>query len=106
MSNVEESMEKNNEEQDDDIYDEEDPKNTMTSQETPTKSDIHAWRKRNSYAFQRNPLLVRRMSRGEQYKQKEKIVIPYRGLNRSIQGVVYCLYSNLILFLFYFVRGN
>ena len=72
MSNQESSMEKNNGEQDDDIYDEEPTKNTMTSQEPPTKSDIHAWRKRNSYAFQRNPLLVRRMSRGEQFKQKKK----------------------------------
>ncbi len=71
MSNDEESMEKNNEEQDDDIYDEEPPRNTMNSQENTAKSDIHAWRKRNSYAFQRNPLLVRRMSRGEQIRKKE-----------------------------------
>jgi len=72
MSNEEESMQKNKEEQDDDdIYDEEPPRNTMISQENSARSDIHAWRKRNSYAFQRNPLLVRRMSRG---KQLEKLI--------------------------------
>ena len=69
MSTDEQSMEKNNEEQDDTMNsDEELPEDTMTSQETRAKADIHAWRKRNSYAFQRKPLLVRRMSRGEYFE--------------------------------------
>lgn len=66
MSNDEQSTEKSNEEQIDTLNpDEELAEDTMTSQETRAKADIHAWRKRNSYAFQRKPLLVRRMSRGE-----------------------------------------
>ena len=69
MSNDEQSMEKSNEEANND---EELSEDTMTSQEDRTKADIYAWRKRNSYAFQRKPLLVRRMSRGEFLQNKKK----------------------------------
>ena len=75
MSNPEETMEKNQEELEDDVYDEEHPPTTMTSQQNTIKNDIHAWRKRNSFAFQRKPLLVRRMSRGEQLKTTKKSAI-------------------------------
>lgn len=63
MSNSNPPMENNTEELDDDVYDEESSCPTATN--AAVKEDIHAWRKRNSYAFQRKPLLVRRMSRGE-----------------------------------------
>ena len=80
MSTEDESMEGN---KDEDDYNDESPspKNPMTPQDSPAKSDVHAWRKRNSYAFQRNPLLVRRMSRGEQLGRTR------RGFNRSARGV-------------------
>lgn len=62
-------MEKANDERDDDAYDEESSQSpSMSAEENSVKNDIHAWRKRNSYAFQRKPLLVRRMSRGELIK--------------------------------------
>jgi hypothetical protein len=67
MSNQEEIMEKNKEEQDDDVYDEVPSKEAMNSQRNTDRTDIHAWRKRQSIAFLRNPLRLRRMSRGEQF---------------------------------------
>jgi 6-phosphofructo-2-kinase/fructose-2,6-biphosphatase 2 len=64
MSNQEETMDKTKEEEeDDDVYAEEPQKEMATSQQNTAKIDINAWRKRQSIAFLRNPLLHRRMSR-------------------------------------------
>jgi hypothetical protein len=66
MSN---QLENINENQDEKEYEDEsnsngdDPSNSPDSAIAP--SDINAWRKRRSIAFQRNPLMFRRMSRGE-----------------------------------------
>lgn len=66
MPNPEESIEEKKEEQNSDVSDEDSQKYTMTSAEEQTaKHDIHAWRKRRSYTYQRNSLLSRRISQGE-----------------------------------------
>jgi len=69
MLNQEEPMKKNKE-TDNDLDNEEPPKDTMISQPNTAKVDINAWRKRQSIAYLRNPLNNRRMSRGEQKVQK------------------------------------
>jgi hypothetical protein len=74
MLNQEEPMKKNKEEQDDDIYNEESPKDTMISQPNTAKVDINAWRKRQSIAYLRNPLNNRRLSRGEQRVKKNLLL--------------------------------
>jgi hypothetical protein len=50
-------LSEDNEEQDED---------TMDTKENTAKIDINAWRKRRSFANPNNPLMLRRMSRGEQ----------------------------------------
>jgi hypothetical protein len=65
MSVQHETIEETKEVEDDDVDDEEPPTNAMTSHENTAKIDINAWRKRRSIAYQRNPLMFRRMSRGE-----------------------------------------
>lgn len=68
---------------------------------TNPKSDVHAWRKRQSIAFHRNPLrLRRRMSQGK-WKMNELIEVtshPNVFLFISHKSSVLCLYRNLILF--------
>jgi hypothetical protein len=65
MSVQHETIEETKEVEDDDVDDEEPPTNATTSHENTAKIDINAWRKRRSIAYQRNPLMFRRMSRGE-----------------------------------------
>ncbi len=104
MSTQEEPMKKNKEEQDDDGYDEESPKDAMIPQPNTAKIDINAWRKRQSIAYSRNPLKNRRLSRGEQrVKKNYYCIVRYRYYLRLSRGVVYCFYSNVIPF---FVRDN
>lgn len=74
MSNQEETMRKHKqEEEDDNVYDEEPSKDTITPRPNTVKSDIHAWRKRQSIAYLRNPLR-RRMSQGEQLFKKKSVI--------------------------------
>jgi hypothetical protein len=89
MSNQSNSIEDNKEEQDSDVNKIEPGKNTVASQDNTAKIDINAWRKRRSVAFQRNPLMFRRMSRGEQIEKKCFAVVT--------TGVVLCLSCNVIL---------
>jgi hypothetical protein len=68
--NQEKIVEEGHEDQDnDEIFDEDGqpPKDIIVPQPAKTaKSDIYAWRKRQSIAFHRNPLrLRRRMSQGK-----------------------------------------
>jgi hypothetical protein len=104
MSNQEETMDKTKEEEeDDDVYAEEPQKEMATSQQNTAKIDINAWRKRQSIAFLRNPLLHRRMSRGKQLEKNSIIGVLYHCCIHLSQGVVLYLYSNVILLL---VRDN
>ncbi len=91
MSDQTENIEENGEKQDDyDIYTDESAKDTMTFQTNTAKVDINAWRKRNSFAFIRNPL-NRRMSRGEQPVKKSLTGTAYHPCIRLCQGVALCL---------------
>ncbi|CAF0870983.1 unnamed protein product [Adineta steineri] len=61
MSNNKNIMEENQEDQDnDDVYDEEPPKTMHMTDPNAAKIEINAWRKRQSLAFHRNPLRLRR----------------------------------------------
>lgn len=84
MSNSNTPMENNTEEPDDDVYDEESSCPTATN--AAVKEDIHAWRKRNSYAFQRKPLLVRRMSRGEPNQKQINVHTPIVPLTIDVSS--------------------
>lgn len=79
MSDQEDIMDRNKEEQEDDAYDEESSKDQMIPKPNTAKVDINAWRKRQSIAYTRNLLLGRRMSRGEELENnfKKSIIVVF-----------------------------
>lgn len=97
MSDPRETFQEEKGEECDGIFVENSQDDTMPYEEYTPTHDVNAWRKR-SIAFQRNPLLFRRMSQGEQPVKClfwRSFVYCYVCI---AQSVVLCLQCNMILF--------